>query len=85
MQQHRVVESSLRRHDVVAMAERRRRHLVKNESFEGCRCGYDPERDGGEYRALIEYREQKQQQKQQQLANEEEERRRRTCQQDELL
>jgi hypothetical protein len=52
------LERTLRRHDVVAMAERRRRNLVTTSAFEGCRCCYDPNGDGGEYRALMEYKEQ---------------------------
>jgi hypothetical protein len=37
--------------------ERRRRHLVSNLTWgDGCRCCYDPNSDGGEYRALIEAR-----------------------------
>jgi hypothetical protein len=40
------------------MKERRKRHLVSNLSWGvGCRCCYDPNSDGGEYRALIEARE----------------------------
>jgi hypothetical protein len=41
---------------MVAMAERRRRNLVQTPAFEGCRCCYDPNSDGGEYRALIDYK-----------------------------
>ena len=42
------------------MAERRRRNLVTTPAFTGCRCCYDPNSDGGgEYRALIELREQR--------------------------
>jgi hypothetical protein len=49
---------TLERHDIVAEKERRRRHLVTiPEQFSGCRCCYDPNSDGGEYRALIELRE----------------------------
>jgi hypothetical protein len=48
----------LRRHDVIAMAERRRRNLVTTSGFEGCRCCYDPNSDGGEYLTLIEYKKQ---------------------------
>ena len=49
---------TLRRNDVVAIAERRRRHLVTTpDNFTGCRCCYDPNSDGGEYSALIELRE----------------------------
>ena len=55
--QRSVLEQTLSRHDVVAMKERRRRHLVSNLSWGvGCRCCYDPNSDGGEYRALIEAR-----------------------------
>ena len=43
---------------MVAMAERRRRHLVTTpDNFTGCRCCYDPNSDGGQYGALIELRE----------------------------
>lgn len=49
---------TLQRNDVVALAERRRRHLVTTpDNFTGCRCCYDPKSDGGEYRSLIELRE----------------------------
>ena len=69
--------STLRRHDTIAQAERRRRNLVKTSTFEGCRCCYDPNSDGGEYHALVEYREQhrvfEEQQLQHQQAQEEEE------------
>eukprot|EP00980_Cylindrotheca_fusiformis_P027488 scaffold20690_cov113-Cylindrotheca_fusiformis.AAC.2 len=51
-------ERTLRRHDVVAMAERRRRNLISTDDFDGCRCSYDPNSDGGEYRSLIEYKKQ---------------------------
>jgi len=44
---------------VAALAERRRRHLVQTPTFEGCRCCYDPNQDGGEsrgeYLLLAEY------------------------------
>lgn len=54
------LESTLRRHDRIALAERRRRNVIPNLSFgEGCRCCYDPESDGGEYGALMELREAK--------------------------
>jgi hypothetical protein len=37
------------------MTERRQRHLVSNLTWgDRCRCCYDPNSDGGEYRALIE-------------------------------
>ena len=49
---------TLDRHDITALAERRRRHLVTTlDSFTGCRCCFDPNSDGGEYAALIELRE----------------------------
>lgn len=58
--------SSLRRHDVAGLAERRRRHLVTipngDDHDEGCRCSYNPNSDGGEYKALIEFKKHKQQQ-----------------------
>jgi len=57
---HNALESTLQRHDRIATAEERRRHarnLVTTSTFEGCRCCYDPNSDGGgDYRALIEYR-----------------------------
>jgi len=44
---------------MVALAERRRRNLVTTPAFDGCRCCYDPNSDGhGEYRSLVEYKEQ---------------------------
>ena len=47
------LESTLRRHDVVAMTERRRRNLIQTNDFEGCRCSYHPTNDGcGDYPAL---------------------------------
>ncbi len=53
------MQTTLKRHDVAALAERRRRNVVTTPSFDGCRCCYDPTSDGyGEYRALAEYREQ---------------------------
>lgn len=48
---------TLERFDVVAEKERRRRNLVATNAFQGCRCCYDPNVDGGEYRALMELRE----------------------------
>lgn len=48
-----------RRHDRVALAERRRKHVlseVMTFAGGGCRCCYDGENDGGEYRALVEMR-----------------------------
>jgi hypothetical protein len=53
---YNALTSTLQRHDVVGMAERRRRNLVTTSGFEGCRCCYDPNSDGGEYRALVEYK-----------------------------
>ncbi|CAB9497304.1 expressed unknown protein [Seminavis robusta] len=48
---------ALQRHDVVAMAERRRRNLVKtSDNRDACRCCFDPNSDGGEYLALMELR-----------------------------
>jgi hypothetical protein len=52
---------TLQRFDVVAEKERRRRHLITTEEFDGCRCCYDPNSDGGEYRSLIELRNARQQ------------------------
>lgn len=52
-----VLEQTLSRHDVIAQKERHKRHLISNLSWgAGCRCCYDPNSDGGEYRALIELR-----------------------------
>lgn len=55
----------MQRHDRVATAEKRRRHarnLVQTSDFEGCRCCYDPNNDGGgDYAALIEFKERKRQ------------------------
>mmetsp|Transcript_19553 Transcript_19553/g.54581 ORF Transcript_19553/g.54581 Transcript_19553/m.54581 type:complete len:433 (+) Transcript_19553:198-1496(+) len=64
---HNALVTTLRRHDVAALAERRRRHLVKmprsngngHGNDEACRCSCDPNSDGGEYRALIELKERK--------------------------
>lgn len=54
---YNALTSSLSRHDVTLLAERRRRHVLHNLAFgSGCRCSYDPNADGGEYRALIELR-----------------------------
>lgn len=50
---------TLRRHDIVAERERRRRNLVSVDCFEGCRCAFDPNSDGGGYRALIQLREER--------------------------
>mmetsp|Transcript_3135 Transcript_3135/g.4236 ORF Transcript_3135/g.4236 Transcript_3135/m.4236 type:complete len:393 (+) Transcript_3135:98-1276(+) len=52
---------TLQRHDVVAARERRRRHLVDATGFQGCRCLYDPQADGGEYPALNELKTERQQ------------------------
>jgi hypothetical protein len=54
-----ILEETLSRHDVVAIKERRKRHVLSNLSWgAGCRCCYDPNADGGEYRALMEARQQ---------------------------
>ena len=50
--------ATLAKHDVVAARERQRRNLVTPED---CRCCFDPNQDGGEYRALIELKQQQQQ------------------------
>mmetsp|Transcript_2265 Transcript_2265/g.4181 ORF Transcript_2265/g.4181 Transcript_2265/m.4181 type:complete len:404 (+) Transcript_2265:185-1396(+) len=60
---YNALTSTLRRHDVALLAERHRRNLIKTPEFEGCRCCYDPNSDGGEYRALIEFKEEKQREK----------------------
>jgi len=55
---YNALTSTLSRHDVTLQAERRKRHVLGNLSFgSGCRCMYDPNLDGGEYRALTEFRE----------------------------
>lgn len=55
---YNALTSTLNRHDVTQLAERRRRHVLHNLKFgSGCRCSYDPNADGGEYRALLELRE----------------------------
>lgn len=57
---HNALKATLRRHDAVAQAERRRRNLVSTPSFDGCRCCYDPNSDGhAEYQALAEYKAQR--------------------------
>ena len=58
---YNALTSSLSRHDVTLLAERRRRHVLHNLPFgSGCRCSYDPNADGGEYRALLELRQESQ-------------------------
>ena len=61
---YNALTTTLKRHDVAALAERKRRHLVQTPTFEGCRCCYDPTSDGGggssgsataDYPALVEY------------------------------
>jgi len=48
------LESTLRRHDRIAIAERRRLDILTTMTFgNGCRCCYDPDADGGEYTALF--------------------------------
>ena len=51
------IQRALRRFDVTTERERRRRNVVQTSAFDGCRCCYDPNSDGGEYRTLIELRE----------------------------
>lgn len=52
---------TLAQHDRIAKTERARRNLVVTGTFEGCRCCYDPNADGtGDYRALIELKQQRQ-------------------------
>mmetsp|Transcript_10239 Transcript_10239/g.19182 ORF Transcript_10239/g.19182 Transcript_10239/m.19182 type:complete len:405 (-) Transcript_10239:867-2081(-) len=48
--------TTLRRHDRIALAERRRRNVLNLSFGSGCRCCYDPNQDGGEYDALIQLR-----------------------------
>mmetsp|Transcript_1861 Transcript_1861/g.4460 ORF Transcript_1861/g.4460 Transcript_1861/m.4460 type:complete len:358 (+) Transcript_1861:99-1172(+) len=68
------LKMALSRHDVTILAERRRRHLLSNLSFgSGCRCCYDPNADGGEYRALVEAREKQAKEKQAKETEEREE------------
>jgi hypothetical protein len=56
------LELTLRRHDRIALAERRRRNILTDLSFgDGCRCCYDTS-DGGEYAALTDLRESQQEQ-----------------------
>jgi len=55
---YNALTSTLNRHDITVLAERRKRHVLHNLKFgSGCRCSYDPDADGGEYRCLIEMRE----------------------------
>lgn len=58
---HNALTSTLRRHDLSLLAERRRRNLVRTAEFDGCRCCYDPSSDGGEYRALVNLKAERQQ------------------------
>jgi len=54
---YNTLQATLRRHDRIGLAERRRRNVIDDLSFgSGCRCCYDPSQDGGEYAALIELR-----------------------------
>lgn len=51
------LEATLRRHDRIALAERRKRNVVGGFTFgDGCRCCYDPNLDGGEYYELAQLR-----------------------------
>jgi len=65
---HNALTTTLRQHDVAALAERRRRHLVTmsvgDSHHEACRCSCDPNSDGGEYLALVELKERKRQEQQ---------------------
>ena len=68
---HNALTATLRRHDISALAERRRRHLVNMPRTAGdgcydeaCRCSVDPNSDGGEYRALVNYKERKRREEQ---------------------
>lgn len=47
--------ATLAKHDVIAARERQRRNLITPDD---CRCCFDPNQDGGEYRALIELKHQ---------------------------
>ena len=83
---HNALATTLRRHDVSALAERRRRHLVTmpvgDSHHEACRCSTDPTSDGGEYPALVEFKEMKRQEQsdreKEQIAREEAEYERKT-------
>lgn len=67
------LESTLRRHDRIALAERRKRNVIDSLTFgSGCRCCYDTN-DGGEYTALIDLRKQKEVMKKNEQEGEEEE------------
>lgn len=55
--EHNALMTTLRRHDRIALAERRRKHVLNLSFGSGCRCCYDPNQDGGEYDALIQLRE----------------------------
>lgn len=48
---------TLQRFDVTRHRERQRKNLISTNAFDGCRCCYDPNSDGGIYRALMELRE----------------------------
>lgn len=48
---------TLQRFDIARQRERQRKNLVSTSAFDGCRCCYDPNSDGGMYRALMELRE----------------------------
>jgi hypothetical protein len=62
---HATTLAALQRHDVVA-----KRNQVRTIMYEGCRCCYDPNKDGTEdYKALAELRARKQQQQQQQAVS----------------
>ena len=56
--QYGAMQRTLRRFDVIAERERRRKHLVQlpGHNTAGCRCLYDPQVDGGEYAALTALR-----------------------------
>jgi len=80
---YNALTSTLRRHDIAALAERRRRHLVKMP-YDACRCSCDPKSDGGEYQALIEFKEQKQREQQKEAEGYREEEGEQTAEQAEL-
>jgi hypothetical protein len=50
------LRNTVRRFDVAAKRERQRKNLVTTSAFDGCRCCYDPDGDGGTYPALVELR-----------------------------
>jgi len=60
-QKANTIRRTLQKHDRIAAQERARRNVLKLDTFDGCRCCYDPTLDGeqamNEYRALQQLRE----------------------------